>query len=185
MADSALLGTATTAPSRAVGTARPHPGPLLRVHAWLRRPWLDAAIARGLDRSGNAAFSLRRAQLAGARERTKLARRLEEILVAGPRRPAPSSAVPVDREAVEIARPLLTELILSLRSLEAVEPRGVVLGWRLLADPLSPLYAPERDFPRDPDRLWRHSLSVLLALRPSDGAPVAVLAAVPIAPTLT
>src|SRR5689334_6118916 len=140
MDDSAVLGTATRTPSRPVGTAPPHAGPLLRLHVWLRRPWLDAAIARGFDESEVAAVSLRRAQLAGPHERTKLARRLEEILATGPHHGA-SSAISVDRDAVEVARPILKELIGKLRSADDVDPRGTALGWQLLVDPLSPLYA--------------------------------------------
>jgi hypothetical protein len=71
----------------------------------------------------------------------------------------------VDVSAVEVARPVLTELILSLRSTEAVAARGVVLAWRLLTDPTSPVYVPPGHF-ADPDRLWHESLAVLLALRP-------------------
>jgi hypothetical protein len=67
---------------------------------------------------------------------------------------------------VEAARPILTELILSLRSSEAVEARGVALGWRLLTDPTSPVYAPPRAESVASDRLWHASLSVLLALQP-------------------
>jgi hypothetical protein len=141
-------------------------GVLLRVGTLLRRPFLDGAIARGIERPGDRALALREAQLVGARERKCLASRLEEILATGPARPALSSAVPVDHEAVAVARPVLTELILSLRSSEAVEARGVVLGWRLLTDAASPIYGPPGGRPADPDGLWHESLSLLFALRP-------------------
>ena len=59
---------------------------------------------------------------------------------------------------------MLTEIILTLLSSEAVEARGVVLGWRLLTDPFSPIYAPQvRSV--DLDRLLTEALAVLFALR--------------------
>ena len=73
--------------------------------------------------------------------------------------------VRIDSRAVETARPVLTELVLCLRSSEAVAARGVVLGWRLLTDPSSPVYASPGGFAK-PDRLWHESFAVLLALRP-------------------
>jgi len=81
--------------------------------------------------------------------------------------------VPVDLEAVEVARPMLTELVLSLRSSEAVDARGVVLGRRLLTDPVSPVYATPDGGSAGGERLWYAALSVLLALGPvaSDGIP--------------
>ena len=52
---------------------------------------------------------------------------------------------------------MFTEIILTLLSSEAVEARGVVLGWRLLTDPFSPIYAPQvRSV--DLDRLWTEAL---------------------------
>ena len=59
---------------------------------------------------------------------------------------------------------MFTEIILTLLSSEAVEARGVVLGWRLLTDPLSPIYAP-RVRSVDLDHLWTEALAVLIALR--------------------
>jgi hypothetical protein len=109
---------------------------------------------------------LREAQLISRRERRRLARRLEEVLAARTPQRAPSSAIPIDHRAVEVARPILTELILSLRSSEPVEARGVVLGWRLLTDASSPIYAPPGGGPGNPDGLWYESQVVLFALRP-------------------
>jgi hypothetical protein len=111
-------------------------------------------------------MGLRRAQLVGRRQRIRLALGLEEILTAPARPPAPGSAAPVDREAVDAARPILTELVLSLRSSEDVDARGVVLGRRLLTDPVSPIYATPGDGSAAGDRLWHESLATLLALRP-------------------
>jgi hypothetical protein len=76
--------------------------------------------------------------------------------------------VPLDHEAVRVAMPLLTELILALRSSDPVEARGVALGWRLFTDVCSPIYKPPGS--GDLDRLWYESLGLLFALRPLPGA---------------
>jgi hypothetical protein len=76
--------------------------------------------------------------------------------------------VPVDHEAVRVAKPVLTELILTLRSSDPVEARGVALGWRLFTDACSPIYEPPGS--GDLDRLWYESLGLLFALRPLPGA---------------
>ncbi len=102
----------------------------------------------------------------GPRERARLASRLEDTLAHGVRRTRPSSAVPIDGPAVEVAKPLLTALIRTLRSPEVVEARGVVLCWRLLTDACSPIYTPSPGLAEDPDRLWYEVLSLLSALRP-------------------
>jgi len=139
---------------------------LLRLRARLRRPWLDREIVRGADRPGDRALALREGQLTRRRERRRLASRLEQVLADRPSQPRLSSAVPIDHRAVRVAKPILTELILSLRSIDPVEPRGVVLAWRLLTDASSPIYAPPGGRPGNPDGLWYESLGVLFALRP-------------------
>lgn len=96
----------------------------------------------------------------------RLALSLERVLRAPSRPVALSSAAPLDGEAVELARPVLTELVLSLRSSENVDARGVALGWRLLTDPASPVYAQPRTQPAAGDRLWYAAASVLFALQP-------------------
>jgi hypothetical protein len=141
-------------------------GLLLRIRTRLLRAWLDRQIARGIERPGDRALALREAQLVGARERTRLAARFERLLVPDRRANRLSSAAPVDHAAVEVARPLLTEVILSLRSSEVVEARGVVLGWRLLTDPCSPIYEPPGGQSGDLDVLWHEALSLLFVLRP-------------------
>jgi len=167
MAHSAAFEARTGLGAGTLPRLRTPRGVLLGVRTLLRRPFLDGEIACGIERPGDRAFARRKAQLVGARERKRLASRFEEILAAGPARPALSSAVAVDHEAVAVARPVLTELILSLRSSEAVEARGVVLAWRLLTDAASPVYGPLGGRPADRDRLWDESLSLLVALRPS------------------
>jgi hypothetical protein len=68
-----------------------------------------------------------------------------------------------------VAKPLLTELILTLRSSNPVEARGVALGWRLFTDVCSPIYEPPGGSGAI-DRLWYESLTLLFALRPLPGA---------------
>ena len=156
-------------PSLSAKDVRPRTrsGALLRLRTWFGRPRLDAAIARGLSRPGDSSFALREAQLVEARQRRRLATRLEEVVAIPERRPAPSSTAPIDRRAVAIAGPVLTDLILLLRSRQTVEARGVALGWRLLTDPESPLYEPEERGSSGGKRLWLQSLAVLQALRPA------------------
>lgn len=141
---------------------------VLRVRTWLRRGRLDRDIARGTEGPYDALKAFRAQRLCDLPERKRLASALERVLDAY-RRPAPiSSAAPIDREAVGLARPLLEELIRCLRSTDAIEPRGVALGWRLLTRADGPLYAPVGGS-RDPDRLWYAALSLLFALGPLHG----------------
>jgi hypothetical protein len=148
---------------------------LLRLGTWLRRSRLDDAIARGRDGPADPALVLRRAQLAGPQARSRLSRRLEDVLAAPPARRAASSAVPVNRDAVEIAKPVMRELILRLRSPDPVEARGVALGWRLLTDPLSPIYLQDGGSSPDAERLRYESLATLRALQPPAGVPGGVM----------
>jgi hypothetical protein len=129
------------------------------------RSSLDRDIARGTEHPADPAMALRESQLVSSRERTRLASRLEQVLMDASPLGSLGGAIRVDVSAVEVARPVLTELILSLRSSEGVAARGVVLGWRLLTDPTSPVYVPPGQL-ADPDRLWHESLAVLFALRP-------------------
>ena len=101
------------------------------------------------------------------RRRRRLAARLEDVVAAPSRFPATSSKAPVDRPAVGVASPILTDVILLLRSPEDVEARGMVLGWQLFTDPGSPLYELEEHGSSKGERLWRESIAVLEALRPA------------------
>lgn len=170
MASFALLRAARPAPNGAGPTIRGPRALLLRARTRLERPWLDREIARGMERPDDPALTLREAQLISSRERIRLARRLEHVLADAALRETLSGVVRLDAGAVEAARPVLTELILSLRSREAVAARGVVLGWRLLTEPRSPVYAPPSGHLADPDRLRHESLAILLALRPLTAA---------------
>jgi hypothetical protein len=138
---------------------------VLHLSTWARRASLDAAIARGLRRPRDPALALREAQLVEERRRRRLAARLEDVVAAPLRSPGTSSRAPVDRPAVGVASRVLTDIILLLRSQQAVEARGMVLGWRLLTDPGSPLYELEEHGSSGGERLWRESFAVLEAMR--------------------
>ena len=166
-----MAKTATIHTVGGLGTrVRPAPGrpaPLLvRARARIRRPRLDTLIARAVYVPGDRALALREAELAGERERRRAADRIERVLEDAARRPTFSAAVPIDAKAVEVARPALTELVATLRSGEAVEPRGVALTMRLLTDACSPVYRPPGPRMQDRDALLRVVRRVLLALRP-------------------
>src|SRR5262245_25644147 len=148
--------------------ARGLPRLSLRLRTRLQRPWLDGRLARGVGRLGDPVLALRSAPLVESREALRLARRLREVLTEGPPR-GPSSAVPIDREAVRVAKPVLTDVITTLRSPQTIEARGVALAWRLLTEPGSPMYAAPGQ-PGDPKRLRQESILVLLGLRPRAGA---------------
>jgi hypothetical protein len=83
------------------------------------------------------------------------------------RHPGTSSRAPVDRRAVAIATPVLADLVSLLRSPEAIEARGMAMGWRMLTDPGSSLYEPDERESTGNKRLWRESAAVLQALRPA------------------
>jgi hypothetical protein len=158
-----------TAPGVSAGSVRSRTpsGLLLRLRTWFRRPRLDAAIARGQHWPGDPALALREAQLIEARQRRRLATRLEEVVAESARPRVPDSAAPLDRRAVAIASPVLSDLIVLLRSPASVEGRGMALGWRMLTDSGSSLFEPaERGFSGGA-RLLRESSAVLQALSPA------------------
>jgi hypothetical protein len=171
MASSVALRSPTGSRSGRLVPPQTPGGPLLRLATWLRRSRLDDAIARDRDRHSDPAVNLRRAQLADPAARRRLSRRLEDVLTAPPVRPAASSALPVDRDAVEVAKPVLRELILRLRSPDPVDARGVALGSRLLTDPLSPIYLQDGGGSPDAERLRYESLATLRALQPPARVP--------------
>jgi len=79
-----------------------------------------------------------------------------------------SAAVPVDRGAVELARPAMQQLARALRSRRAVEPRGVALTQVLLTEPFSALYRPAYR-----EELYELAREALFALG-SPGIPVRI-----------
>ena len=165
-----MANSATGAAPALSGTSarrREASGVLLRLRTWFRHSQLDADIARGRRRPGDPALALRESQLIEPRRRRQLATRLEEVVEAPKRSRRSGATAPVDRRAVQAARPVLADLVDLLRSSERVEPRGMALGWRLLTDPGSPLFEAEESGPSEGARLWRESLDVLRELRPA------------------
>src|SRR5436190_24093442 len=91
-----------------------------QVSVRLSAPRLDARLAAGEDPFSSPALALRGAQLASRRVRRQLAGGLEHACSGEPERGALSAAVPVDADAVGIARPALEQLAEALRSRERV-----------------------------------------------------------------
>lgn len=113
-----------------------------RVAARLLAARLDRRIAAGEDPSSDLSLACRASQLVSRRARGRVACGLERSWSGLPELAVWSAAVPVDRRAVEIARPALEGLARALRSRAAVEPRGVALARVLLTEPRSALYRP-------------------------------------------
>lgn len=122
-------------------------------------PRLDARLAAGEYPFGSAALALRAAQLVSRRLRRQLAGGLEHACARDEDGGTLSSAVAVDAEAVEIARPALRQLAHALVSRERLDVRGVALTRLLLTEPASPLYGS-----RYPEELYERVREALLAL---------------------
>ena len=120
---------------------RPASGRLLRLRVLLGRKRLDARLAANEAPERDAALARRAAQLCSPRARGLVAHGLERALREDGRRGL-SAAVPVNRQAVEAARPYVAQLVEVLRSTAPVAPCGVVRARRLLTDGASPLYRP-------------------------------------------
>lgn len=150
------------------GRARPNGGlgggmgraPLRRrLLAHLGAPQLDARLAVGQEPTDDAVLGCRSTQLLSRRCRRRLAQGLERAC--GVRaEEAVSAAIPVDRGAVELARPALQQLGMALTSREHLEPRGVALTKILLTEPSSALYQPAY-----PEQLYEVARDALFALR--------------------
>ena len=104
-------------------------------------------------------LALRAARLASRRTRRQLAEGLDRVCSKEPHRAVLSAAIPLDGEAIDIARPVLEELAEALRSPEEVSVRGVALVERLLTEPGSALYGSEY-----PEELGERAREALLAL---------------------
>jgi hypothetical protein len=134
---------------------------LLRARVRLSLPRLDARLAGGEEAAGDPLLALRSTQLVSGRTRERLASALERVCSRpndGP--PAISAAVPVDVEAVDVARPALEQLGAALRSATAVDARGVALTRRLLTEPPSALFRPQSS-----EALYEAAREALLALK--------------------
>ena len=125
----------------------------------LSAPQLDARLAAGEDPFGSPTLALRGAQLASRQLRSKLAGGLERAWSRAHDGAVLSSAIPVDANAVEIARPALEQLAEALRTRERVGVRGVALTQMLLTAPGSALYRS-----RYPEELYERAREALFAL---------------------
>jgi hypothetical protein len=134
---SADVGAAGTGPDR-------RRRPLLALIVLLRRRWLDAQLASGVDPDSSPALALRARQLTASSERAMLSASLES-LIASAARPstALTSAIPVRREAVLDARPELLGLAGELAAGAPVNPRGVAMVRCMLTTGDSPFYSGE------------------------------------------
>ena len=135
-----------------------------RVTARLMAARLDGRIAAGEDLLSDAALACRASQLVSRRARGRVACGLERLWSGWPESAVLSAAIPVDRQAVQIARPALEQLARALRSRAAVQPRGVALAQVLLTEPRSALYRPAYR-----EELYVIAREALFALGP-DGA---------------
>lgn len=125
----------------------------------LTGPRLDALLAAGEDPLSSPVLALRAAQLASPRLRRQLADGLDQALAGRRDHRALSAAVPVDAQAVAIARPALEQLAEALRSRERVGVRGAALAQVLVTTPGSALYES-----RYPHELYERAREALLAL---------------------
>jgi hypothetical protein len=114
----------------------------LRLEARWSHWSLDERLAAGFDPASDPALAVRAEQLCSVRHRGRLATWLERLArdaeIDGRR--GMSSAVPIVREQVMVARDSLLELAKLLRERERVRPRGVAIVERLLTDSGSDLY---------------------------------------------
>jgi hypothetical protein len=132
---------------------------LLPLRVRLAAPRLDARLAAGEDPIADAAVARRSTQLVSRRLRRRIAAGVERLCSEPDQRPAFTAAIPVNRRAVQIARPALEQLAGALRARESVQPRGVALTQLLLTEPSSAVYQPA-----NPDELYRAAREALLAL---------------------
>ena len=122
-------------------------------------PRLDARIAAGEDLSVDPDLAHRATQLVSMRTRRRAAAGLDRVSRIRRERPVLSAAIPFDRRAVHVARPMLQQLAIALRSRERVHPRGVAITQLLLTEPSSALYRPAH-----PDHLYEVARAALFAL---------------------
>jgi hypothetical protein len=113
----------------------------LTLQVTLSRHQLDMALANGADPGGRPELALRASQLVKPKQRLRLAASIDRLLKeADQGRPALSAAVPIQRDQVKSARAALVSFAQALRAPEEVKPRGIAMLWKLITDPLSPVY---------------------------------------------
>ena len=103
---------------------------------------LDERLAAGFDPRSDPALAMRAEQLCSPRHRRRLAAWIERLAQRSEsaEKPSMTSAVPIVREQVAVARDSLLELAQRLRGTETVRPRGVAMILRLLSDADSDIY---------------------------------------------
>jgi hypothetical protein len=111
------------------------------MRARLRWWQLDQELAAGAD-PHQPRLRMRATMLTHPRTRESIASRLESAVAEAESRPPDrlSAAIPVRRETVREARPLMLSLALALREPGRVSPQGVARAELLVKDGGSPLY---------------------------------------------
>lgn len=137
--------------------------PTLLLRVLLHRSSLDRQLAEGIDPEQTGALSLRARQLQGMRLRRSLASSLTRDIVMTEGRPSRyDTALPINREEVIRARPLLLQLVERLRGTGSLSPRGVAMIRWMLTDGSSPIFAPGWSRAKSaPRALERHAQNVL------------------------
>jgi hypothetical protein len=113
----------------------------LRLAAGIHRTQLDRKLALGADPDGDSELSHRASQLCDARSRRLIAKAIERAIAQTERYPQ-SALLPVNREEVVRARPLLLRLATRLRASEDASPCGVAIVRLLLTEDTSPIISP-------------------------------------------
>jgi hypothetical protein len=113
----------------------------LRTRVWWSKDRLTRELADGAASVASRELALRAGQLTAKRTREVVADSIEDLIEdALRRRPALSSAVPLDRRKLRAARPLLVDLADRLREGGPVRPQGMAQVVLLLTDPERPLF---------------------------------------------
>lgn len=113
----------------------------VRLRVRCRRGDLDRRIAAGDEVWDDPALRLRAEQLCLRETRGVLADTLVGVVEMSYEHPLPAESPRLDRAAIADVRPLILDLAGRLRSDPAVNPLGVAVASRLLADRSGPLYA--------------------------------------------
>jgi hypothetical protein len=129
-------------PSRAIGHRRRTRGLEDRLVARMLAPWLDRELADGAEVPLSNAHAARAEQLISPHTRTAVARSLEKLLERAqtPKRAAPIATIPLCREQVVGAAPLIASTVSRLRSGERVDARAVARLKLLIGDRRGPFY---------------------------------------------
>ncbi|HYB28152.1 MAG TPA: hypothetical protein VEF89_16165 [Solirubrobacteraceae bacterium] len=117
-----------------------------RLIARMLAPWLDRELAAGMRPSLSEAHAARAEQLAGERVRSAVARSLEKLLARAqrPTPAAPKATIPLCREQVLAAAPLIASTASRLRSREPMDPCAVARLKILAGDRRGPCYVRSR-----------------------------------------